>query len=42
MASTIQYQWPVASRAMANSEGKQLLPDSVLKIRDQADAQKLA
>lgn len=28
--------------ALANSEGKQLLPDSVLKIRDQADAQKLA
>jgi hypothetical protein len=27
--------------ALANSEGKQLLPDSVLKIRDQADAQKL-
>jgi hypothetical protein len=28
--------------ALANSEGKQLLPDSVLKIRDQSDAQKLA
>jgi len=28
--------------ALANSEGKQLLPDSVLKIRDQADGQKLA
>lgn len=28
--------------ALANSEGKQLLPDTVLKIRDQADAQKLA
>ena len=28
--------------ALANAEGKQLLPDSVLKIRDQADAQKLA
>lgn len=28
--------------ALANSEGKQLLPDCVLKIRDQADAQKLA
>jgi hypothetical protein len=28
--------------ALANSEGKQLLPESVLKIRDQADAQKLA
>jgi hypothetical protein len=27
--------------ALANSEGKQLLPDSVLKIRDQGDAQKL-
>jgi hypothetical protein len=27
--------------AMAAAEGKQLLPDSVLKIRDQADAQKL-
>jgi hypothetical protein len=27
--------------AQAASEGKQLLPDSVLKIRDQADAQKL-
>ena len=28
--------------ALAGMEGKQLLPDSVLKIRDQADAQKLA
>ncbi len=28
------------SGAQAASEGKQLLPDSVLKIRDQADAQK--
>jgi hypothetical protein len=28
--------------ALANSEGKQLPPESVLKIRDQADAQKLA
>jgi hypothetical protein len=28
--------------ALANSEGKQLLPESVLKIRDQADVQKLA
>jgi len=28
--------------ALANSEGKQLLPDTVLKIRDQADARKLA
>jgi hypothetical protein len=28
--------------ALANSEGKQLLPESVVKIRDQADAQKLA
>jgi uncharacterized protein (DUF1778 family) len=27
--------------ALAGAEGKQLLPDSVLKIRDQADAQKL-
>ena len=27
--------------ALANAEGKQLLPESVLKIRDQADAQKL-
>ena len=27
--------------ALANSEGKQLLPDSVVKIRNQADAQKL-
>ena len=27
--------------ALAATEGKQLLPDSVLKIRDQADAQKL-
>jgi len=27
--------------AQANAEGKQLLPDSVLKIRDQGDAQKL-
>jgi hypothetical protein len=27
--------------ALANAEGKQLLPKSVLKIRDQADAQKL-
>ncbi|MFZ0661206.1 MAG: hypothetical protein WAM66_00805 [Acidobacteriaceae bacterium] len=27
--------------AQANAEGKQLLPDSVVKIRDQADAQKL-
>ncbi|MGO8756666.1 MAG: plasmid mobilization protein [Terracidiphilus sp.] len=27
--------------AQANAEGKHLLPDSVLKIRDQADAQKL-
>jgi Mobilization protein NikA len=27
--------------ALAGVEGKQLLPDSVLKIRDQADAQKL-
>jgi hypothetical protein len=27
--------------ALAGREGKQLLPDSVLKIRDQADAQKL-
>jgi uncharacterized protein (DUF1778 family) len=27
--------------AQAASEGKQLLPDSVLKIRDQADARKL-
>ena len=26
--------------ALAGAEGKQLLPDSVLKIRDQADAQK--
>jgi len=26
--------------ALANSEGKQLLPDSVLKIRDQADRRK--
>ena len=26
--------------ALAEAEGKQLLPDSVLKIRDQADAQK--
>ena len=26
--------------ALASSEGRQLLPDSVLKIRDQADAQK--
>ena len=25
---------------LAGAEGKQLLPDSVLKIRDQADAQK--
>ena len=28
--------------ALANAEGKQLPPESVLKIRDQADAQKLA
>jgi len=28
--------------ALANSEGKQLSPEAVLKIRDQADAQKLA
>ena len=28
--------------ALADAEGKHLLPDSVLKIRDQADAQKLA
>ena len=27
--------------AQAASEGRQLLPDSVLKIRDQADARKL-
>jgi hypothetical protein len=27
--------------ALADAEGKHLLPDSVLKIRDQADAQKL-
>ena len=27
--------------ALASAEGKQLLPESVLKIRDQADAQKL-
>jgi len=27
--------------ALANAKGKQLLPESVLKIRDQADAQKL-
>ena len=27
--------------AQAASEGKQLLPDSIVKIRDQADAQKL-
>ena len=26
--------------ALAGAEGKQLLPDSVLKIRDQADSQK--
>ena len=26
--------------ALAGTEGKQLLPDSVLKIRDQADAQR--
>jgi hypothetical protein len=26
--------------ALAGAEGKQLLPDSVLKIRDQADVQK--
>jgi hypothetical protein len=28
--------------AQANAEGKHLLPESVLKIRDQADARKLA
>jgi hypothetical protein len=28
------------ANALAGAEGKQLLPDSVLKIRDQADAQK--
>jgi hypothetical protein len=27
--------------ALANAEGKHLLPDSVVKIRDQADARKL-
>ena len=27
--------------ALATAEGKRLLPDSVIKIRDQADAQKL-
>jgi hypothetical protein len=27
--------------AQANGEGKHLLPDSVLRIRDQADARKL-
>jgi uncharacterized protein (DUF1778 family) len=27
--------------AQANAEGKQLMPDSVLRIRDQGDAQKL-
>jgi hypothetical protein len=28
--------------AQANAEGKHLLPDSVVKIRDQANARKLA
>jgi len=27
--------------ALANAEGKHMLPDSVVKIRDQADARKL-